>query len=179
MAEVYRHLDDPLHPAQASGKAGGRPGDAELSYDLATIRCNAPIDFTPQEAMLQEPNKKELYDLFVKLEFVKLIDRYKLREAAPEPEPQQVAVQLPHRQELPEAGTPCALVLGRTAPWPWLGQKGVCAVPPLEREGRLEALLGPETPKSAMTSKPASMIWRPWGCLRRGSGLIRPWPPMI
>ena len=58
---------------------------AELSYDLATIRCNAPIDFTPQEAMLQEPNKKELYDLFVKLEFVKLIDRYKLREAAPEP----------------------------------------------------------------------------------------------
>lgn len=25
--------------------------------------------------------------------------------------------------------------------------EGVCAVPPLEREGRLEALLGPETPK--------------------------------
>ena len=74
--------------------------------------------------MLQEPNKKELYDLFVKLEFVKLIDRYKLREAAPEPEPQQVAVQLPHRQELPEAGTPAPWSWGRTAPWPWLGQKG-------------------------------------------------------
>lgn len=97
MAEVYRHLDDPsIRPKLREKLEAGRES-AELSYDLATIRCNAPIDFTPQEAMLQEPNKKELYDLFVKLEFVKLIDRYKLREAAPEPEPQQVAVQLPHR----------------------------------------------------------------------------------
>ena len=147
MAEVYRHLDDPsIRPKLREKLEAGRES-AELSYDLATIRCNAPIDFTPQEAMLQEPNKKELYDLFVKLEFVKLIDRYKLREAAPEPEPQQVAVQLPHRQELPEAGTPCALVLGEDGAVAVAWAEGVCAVPPLEREGRLEALLGPETPK--------------------------------
>ena len=53
-----------------------------------------------------------------------------------------MAVQLPHRQELPEAGTPCALVLGEDGAVAVAWAEGVCAVPPLEREGRLEALLG-------------------------------------
>ena len=143
-----RHLDDPsIRPKLREKLEAGRES-AELSYDLATIRCNAPIDFTPQEAMLQEPNKKELYDLFVKLEFVKLIDRYRpAGGGCRSRQPQQVAVQLPHRQELPEAGTPCALVLGEDGAVAVAWAEGVCAVPPLEREGRLEALLGPETPK--------------------------------
>ena len=55
---------------------------AYLSYDLAIIRKNAPIEFTPEKNMVREPQKRELYDLFLRLEFQKLIDRYGLRSAA-------------------------------------------------------------------------------------------------
>ena len=82
MEEIYAHLDDPsIRPKLREKLEAGRQS-AELSYDLATIRCNAPIDFVPQDGMIQEPDRKALYDLFVKLEFVKLMDRYQLREAA-------------------------------------------------------------------------------------------------
>ena len=95
MEEIYAHLDDPsIRPKLREKLEAGRQS-AELSYDLATIRCNAPIDFVPQDGMIQEPDRKALYDLFVKLEFVKLIDRYQLREAAQSPEPVQEAVRLP------------------------------------------------------------------------------------
>ena len=52
---------------------------AYSSFDLATIRTNAPINFEPKDAIIQPYNKKELYSLFVKLEFVRLIDKYSLR----------------------------------------------------------------------------------------------------
>ena len=51
---------------------------ARMSYDLATIRTNAPIDFTPGANLRQEVNGPVLYDLFLKLEFTKLIDKYNL-----------------------------------------------------------------------------------------------------
>ncbi len=55
---------------------------AYLSYDLATIRKNAPIEFSPRNNLLMPPKRRELYDLFTRLEFQKLIDRYNLRSAA-------------------------------------------------------------------------------------------------
>lgn len=55
---------------------------AYLSYDLATIHCDAPIDFVPEKNLVQLPKRRELYDLFTRLEFQKLIDRYGLRSAA-------------------------------------------------------------------------------------------------
>lgn len=147
MEEIYAHLDDPsIRPKLREKLEAGRQS-AELSYDLATIRCNAPIDFVPQDGMIQEPDRKALYDLFVKLEFVKLIDRYQLREAAQSPEPVQEAVRLPRCVTLPEAGTPCALVFGEdgTAAVAWSG--GVCTIPPLEKNARLAGILDQMTPK--------------------------------
>ena len=55
---------------------------AYLSYELATIRCDAPIEFAPQENLIRPPKRRALYDLFTKLEFQKLIDKYGLRAAA-------------------------------------------------------------------------------------------------
>ena len=55
---------------------------AYLSYDLATIRKNAPIDFAPEDNLVLEPKRKALYELFTRLEFQKLIDKYNLRSAA-------------------------------------------------------------------------------------------------
>ena len=65
---------------------------AYLSYELATIRSDAPIDFTPENNLIRPPKRRALYDLFTTLEFQRLIDRYGLRSAALEQdEPEEPA----------------------------------------------------------------------------------------
>ncbi|MCI2106650.1 MAG: DNA polymerase I [Intestinimonas sp.] len=62
---------------------------ARLSYDLATIHCDAPIDFTPEQALRKPVDSAALYSLFLKLEFARLIDRFGLtapRGDIPSPE---------------------------------------------------------------------------------------------
>jgi len=56
---------------------------ARMSYRLATIVTDAPLDFDPAEN-LRRPAKPELYSLFLRLEFNKLIEKMGLsaREAA-------------------------------------------------------------------------------------------------
>lgn len=54
---------------------------AFVSYDLATIRTRAPIDFSPQENLRREPDASALYKLFKKLEFSKLIAKWNLAPA--------------------------------------------------------------------------------------------------
>ena len=78
---VYENLSDSSIRPKLREKLENSREDAYLSYDLATIRCEAPIDFEPLDAVVRPYNKPKLYELFVKLEFVKLIDRYGLREA--------------------------------------------------------------------------------------------------
>ena len=51
------------------------------SHDLATIRTNAPIDFSPEKNLRREPDVPALYRLFRKLEFSKLIAKWKLAPA--------------------------------------------------------------------------------------------------
>ena len=80
---VYDHLNSPEIKGKLREKLENSKDVAYLSYDLATIRCNAPlIDFAPEKNLVQPPKRRELYDLFTKLEFQKLIDRYQLRGAA-------------------------------------------------------------------------------------------------
>lgn len=61
---------------------------ARMSYDLATIRCNAPLDFTPEENLRREVDNDKLYQLFLNLEFAKLIDKYHLTAPQGEGAPQ-------------------------------------------------------------------------------------------
>ena len=73
---VYAHLDElkeKLHAKLEQGKE-----NAYMSYDLATIRCEAPIDFSPEACRVQPPEEAELYRLFTRLEFSRLIARYGL-----------------------------------------------------------------------------------------------------
>ena len=51
---------------------------AYLSYDLATIRLNAPIEFAFDRCLVQEPNNDALYALFLRLELLRMIERYHL-----------------------------------------------------------------------------------------------------
>ena len=86
--EIYRLLPD-LHAKPAAiRKLTEGEESARHSYWLATIVTDAPLDFDPAEN-LRRPFRPELYDLFLRLEFQKLIDRYHLRphqETAEKPE---------------------------------------------------------------------------------------------
>ena len=62
---------------------------ARMSYDLATILCNAPLDFNPEQNLRKEVDNNRLYQLFLELEFAKLIDKYHLTAPQGEGEPQE------------------------------------------------------------------------------------------
>ena len=61
---------------------------ARMSYDLATIRTNAPLDFDPEDNLRREVDNGKLYQLFLNLEFSKLIDKYHLTAPQGEGAPQ-------------------------------------------------------------------------------------------
>ena len=101
---------------------------ARLSYELATIQCNAPIEFTPEDALRQPVDKPALRELFVKLEFFKLMDRYGLHDMEPiqkqETSPMKVCDCLPAAEE------PCAVAFsadGTVGAVAW--KDGVCTAP--------------------------------------------------
>lgn len=79
LSGVYENISDPFIRPKIREKLQAGKELAFLSYELATIRCNAPIDFEPASCLCKPVNQRELYDLFVRLEFTKLIDRYGLR----------------------------------------------------------------------------------------------------
>ena len=62
---------------------------ARMSYDLATIRCDAPLDFDPEQNLRREVDNGRLYQLFLELEFAKLIDKYHLTAPQGEGLPQE------------------------------------------------------------------------------------------
>ena len=62
---------------------------ARMSYDLATIRTNAPLDFDPEQNLHKEVDNNRLYQLFLELEFAKLIDKYHLTAPQGEGTPQE------------------------------------------------------------------------------------------
>ena len=78
--EIYRLLPD-LHARPAAiRKLTEGEESARHSYWLATIVTDVPLDFAPEDN-LRRPFKPELYDLFLKLEFSKLIEKYGLKRA--------------------------------------------------------------------------------------------------
>ncbi len=142
---VYDHLDDPaIKPKQRENLIAYKD-NAYLSYDLATIRCEAPIDFEPMDAIVQPYNRPALYDLFVRLEFVRLIDKYGLRGSETEKaKPEKRGVSLPRTQELPKPGTQMAVYLAGDGSIGIAWEKGVTAVTPMEAFGLGDVLCGAE-----------------------------------
>ncbi len=133
---VYAHLDDPSVKPKLREKLENDRENAYLSYELATIIPKAPIDFEPRDAIIQPYNKPELYALFQKLEFVKLIDKYGLRGAAmdaPRTEGKKLH-RLPCADGLPAAGEKCALYLAEDGSLGIAWAKGVCVLTPMEAQ---------------------------------------------
>ena len=130
---VYDNLQDPSIRPKLREKLEAGKDSAYMSYDLATIRTNAPIDFEPMDAVIQPVNRVELYQLFAKLEFVKLIDKYGLRGAEQETivEEKKYA-SLPRVSHIPENCTSCAVYSAPDGSVGIAWENGVCAVTPLE-----------------------------------------------
>ncbi len=132
---IYENLEDASIRPKLREKLECGKDSAYLSYDLATIRCNAPIDFEPKDAIVQPYNKPELYELFQKLEFVRLIDKYGLRDAAFTPKITDIKIEkLPRMDSIPCGEVSCSVYL---APDGTLGVAcgdGVCVLTPLEAQ---------------------------------------------
>jgi len=131
---VYANLDDKSIRPKLREKLENNRDNAYLSYDLATIRCEAPIDFEPMDAVVQPYNKPELYDLFVKLEFVKLIDRYGLRDAGIVTSvSQKEFAQLPCLDRLPCSGD-ASIYIAQDGTVGVACKDGVCVFTPMEAQ---------------------------------------------
>ena len=122
---VYGNIEDASIKAGVRNKLKAGEESARLSYELATIRCEAPIEFRPEDALRRPANKPVLRELFLRLEFVRLLDRYGLREVE-QPEP-VFTPQVNACSTLPAPQTPCAVVFSAAqdqAAVAWDG--GVC-----------------------------------------------------
>ena len=130
---VYANLADASIRPKLREKLEAGKESAYLSYELATIIPEAPIDFAPEDALKQPYNKKELYALFQKLEFVRLIDKYGLRSAGLEvSSPTRELARLPKVQTLPVDLTECALYAAGDGSLGIAWAAGVYALTPME-----------------------------------------------
>ncbi len=140
---IYANLNDSsIRPKLREKLENGRE-NAYLSYDLATIRCNAPIDFAPMDAVVCPYNRPALYQLFQQLEFVRLIDRYGLRGVDLKdavPVKKQLAA-LPCTADLPAACEGYAIYLASDGSVGIAWAEGVCSVTPLEAMELMPLLL--------------------------------------
>ena len=87
LEQIYSDVDAlDVKPGVKKKLAEGKDS-AELSYDLATIRCDAPIEFRPQDAAWDHDFKPGLYDRFLHLGFTKFIEQWGLKPAEDAPAP--------------------------------------------------------------------------------------------
>jgi len=132
---VYANIDDPAIKPKQREKLMADKDNAYLSYELATIRPEAPIDFEPRDAIVQPYNRPELYNLFQRLEFVRLIDRYGLRGAAMEaPKQTAKAKSLPKADGLPDYADLCSVYVASDGTLGIAWETGVCALTPMEAQ---------------------------------------------
>ncbi len=141
---VYENIEDPSIRPKLREKLENDRGNAYLSYDLATIRPESPIDFEPRDALVRPYDRVALYGLFQRLEFVRLIDKYGLRGAELEaPVPAQKKLQsLPRVDALPPAGAPCAVYLAEDGSLGLAWAEGVCVLTPMEAQMATDCLAG-------------------------------------
>ena len=78
---LYAAMPDVEAKPAAIKKLAEGEESARMSYHLATILTDAPLDFQPDQN-LRRPVKAELYDIFLRLEFNKLIEKMGLSAPA-------------------------------------------------------------------------------------------------
>ena len=84
LENIYANLEDPGMKPAARKKLEASRDNAFLSYDLGTIRRNAPIDTDIQTYLLKEGDPQKAGAVMVRLELFSLIEKFGLT-AAPVP----------------------------------------------------------------------------------------------
>ena len=84
---IYEHL--PEIKESVRKKLERDREQAYLSYDLATIRKNAPVEFSLERNLVRQVDNDALYALFHRLEFTRLMSRYNLHAPQEKAEPQK------------------------------------------------------------------------------------------
>ena len=118
VADIYRDLDAlDIKPGVRRKLTEGRES-AQLSFDLATIRTDAPVDFALESAVWDHDYQPELYDWFRRLNFTSLSEKWGLQPAdgAGAPSSALPAVDVAdsaalHALEQAVAAAPCVAVL--------------------------------------------------------------------
>ncbi len=140
---VYENLSDASIRPKLREKLETNKDNAYLSYELATIVPEAPIDFEPKDAIIMPYNRPALYELFQRLEFVRLIDKYGLRGAELEkPKAEVKFAALPRCDEMPEHGIDCAVYIAQDGSLGIAWEKGVCTMTPMEVQMACDCLMG-------------------------------------
>ena len=81
VADIYRDLDALDIKSGVRKKLTEGRESAELSFDLATIRTDAPLDFALESAVWDHDYRPELYDWFRRLNFTSLSEKWGLQPA--------------------------------------------------------------------------------------------------
>ncbi len=77
LPDICQAPDKPASPSLIKKLTEGRE-QAMMSKDLATIRCDAPLTFTPEENLVAPVDNDALYRIFDRLGFARLMEQYKL-----------------------------------------------------------------------------------------------------
>jgi len=80
--EIYDKLDTLDIRDSVRGKLRDGREQAEMSYRLATICRDVPMEFSPEQNLRRAADNDALYALFQKLEFAKLTDKFALKPPA-------------------------------------------------------------------------------------------------
>lgn len=116
---VYAHAEDESLKAGVKKKLAEGKESAYQSYDLATIRTDAPVDFVPEESCITCWDRPKVLELFRNLDFGRLIEKYRLLE----PEAMEITEDAPATEI--EAITPenlmdfLALFAAQNQVWLW------------------------------------------------------------
>ena len=132
---IYENLDSADIRSGIRQKLRDGRDSAYLSYDLARIRCNAPVDFAPADAIVRPYNKQQLYSLFFKLDFARLIDKYGLRDVPETFKAVESKIEkLPVLDSVPSGNINCAVYLAQDGTVGIACKDGVCSLTPLEAQ---------------------------------------------
>ena len=77
---IYEHLDELEIKDGVRKKLREGRESAEMSFELATICREAPIEFKPEDALWNKDYKPELFGLFKRLGFNKFIEKWGIEE---------------------------------------------------------------------------------------------------
>ena len=101
--EIYENLETLDIKDSVRNKLRSGEAEAELSYKLAVLQADAPLDFSPENCVRKAANSEALFTVFKKLEFNKFIEKYGLSPASDPEKVSKVSVVAPQIEDISDS----------------------------------------------------------------------------